>query len=385
MPQLQEIDVQLTQRKNRPTWQIVGWETDHTGRRSRVRKTTGTVIKSQAQVFLSDWIKTRQAEMVEERENAEKVEGVRASAGTKGDLAKQTVTIYDAATEYKRQRVSAGNPVGSKNAAELKYLDNLVSAHGDELIYEVTPQIALLWSRELFAGLSKSTQKRYGTQTFAGLYNTMAAMYAGWEYKKWKHDTIPSVRRQAATADWVKNFLAILETWQPTAHAGYNDPTLRMQISACVRFLFTTGSRISETAKLTWGDISLIDRTVHMKGETRKNGDDVVKVLTDSMVEDFEALANSKYRLKTDPVFEWIANSAPCQTFNSRIKTICSIYLEPMTSHAIGSHGAISTLLEAGYTPRVISEITGKAEETIKHYGKTTMGARAAIANSVFG
>jgi len=122
-----------------------------------------------------------------------------------------------------------------------------------------------------------------------------------------------------------------------------------------------------------------------MAGENRKNGEFAIKALTDSVAQDLEALHRAaKPKSKSDRVFDCL-KSDPCNWINKNIREICGIHLDPMTGHEVGSHGAISTLLEAGYTPRVISEITNKSEETIKHYGKTSLAARSAIANQVFG
>ena len=131
-------------------------------------------------------------------------------------------------------------------------------------------------------------------------------------------------------------------------------------------FLFTTAGRIGETALIEWQHVDLKNQSIFIPGENRKNGLGTTKMLTREMVAAFQTLGAhipSGYGL---PLFPYIAITSPARCSNKRIVQVCEDSLEHLTSHEIGSHGCISMLIEAGFTEREISEITGKAMQTIK-------------------
>ena len=109
------------------------------------------------------------------------------------------------------------------------------------------------------------------------------------------------------------------------------------------------------------------------------------KMLTREMVAAFQTLGAHIPSGHGLPLFPYIANTSPARCFNKRIVQVCGDHLEHLTSHEIGSHGCISMLIEAGFTEREISEITGKAMQTIKLYGQSSARAKLSAVQSVFG
>jgi len=158
-----------------------------------------------------------------------------------------------------------------------------------------------------------------------------------------------------------------------------------MLVKTCVMFLFTTASRIGETALIEWQHVDLESQTIFLPGENRKNGLGTTKMLTREMVAALQTLGAHIPRGRGLPLFPYIANTSPARCFNKRIAQVCGDNLVHLTSHEIGSHGCVSMLIEAGFTTREISEITGKAEQTIRLYGQSSTRSKLTAVQSVFG
>ena len=378
-----DIRVRLERQwRNRPYYYIVG-AIYRDGRKIRdVEQSTGAATHGDAAAYLARWIKDQERDHQAAKESAQKV-----ALGAHN--AQATVTVRDAVALYRARREQE-RPMRDK--FERMNLSRFEDEYGDLLIYEITPARALTLAREFLPHAGAAGHRRYGTALISALYNAAAEQYTSFEARVYKHDRGPVRRRPAANAEWVADFLALTNNWQPMLHRfqvgrvvyDLDANTWRVMLKASVLFLFTTASRIGETSKLKWGDVDFASRRATMLAENRKYAQTVHKMLSGDMLAALQNLKALIPSLDDLPVFPFLANTGPAKSFNKRVKQVCGDELEVLTSHEIGSHGCITMLIEAGLSNREIAEIVGKDEKTISLYGATTDKVKLNTIDRVF-
>ena len=383
MADLLKFQTKLGHYQDRTNWYIMGKVSSELGTR-RVRVSTDTTDLKTAEEIHTNW---QERERADYRERQRK-EVLRAS-GYNEDDGRLTITVTRAAEIYERQRNAKGKPFKSQCKNDVQ---KWVDAHGDRLIYNITPDIAYQLALEMFPN-RPGRQKRSGTSLISALYNSVARVHTGFEKRTWIHERKTGKQRDHADRDWINQFLALADAWtgMPTKfqvdHRCYQlDPEdyKYMVITATV-FLFTTATRITEAGSIKWKHVDFDRRVISVPGQNRKIEKDHDKMLTPDMAASLRYLYSVVPNKPEHYVFPYIGEKSASKNFNRTVDRISSGKLPRLTSHEIGSHGCISILIDEGLTDREISEITGKSVETIKIYGAATRTVKAKKVDGVFG
>ena len=391
MAELLKFETKLGYRQGRSSIHILGVVISEFGRQT-LRKSLHTDDMKLAQERYEMWQEKYRADY---RERQRK-EVLRASGYDEND-GRLSCTFAHAADLYEQQRNARGKQL---RPDEAKNLQRWVEAHGEKLMYNITPDIAYQMAVEMFPYASDSGRatgraggrKRFGTSLISAVYNSAARVYTGFEKRTWQHEPPTKKVRPRATREWISEFLALADEWQPATapfqvdHRRYQlDATgWRTMVKACTVFLLTTGTRIAETGHIRWKNVDLENRIITVPGEHRKNGLSHEKMLTPDIADALRVLHSIVPNLPDQFVFPYLGTASACKNFNRRTDDIIAGKLPRLTSHEIGGHGCITLLLEDGLTDREISEITGKSIETIRIYGSATRKVKSERVAGVF-
>lgn len=221
-----------------------------------------------------------------------------------------------------------------------RFLDRIEDFWRDTPIRKITGEAIRSAARKLYPDAKGATRNRQVIVPTAAIINYAAEL--GWcAPVKVKRFPVEVKEKICVTPEWATAFAL-----EASPHLG-----------ALCLFMFGTGARISEALRVTWADVDLTKRTVHIR--QTKNGLERVSHLQQPVV---VALGNiPSNRNPEDPVWSYADRSCVTQPWAAVEERAGLDHRSPHCCR----HGFATQMLRAGYDVKTVAKMGGWKDASV--------------------
>lgn len=250
-----------------------------------------------------------------------------------------------------------------RKGSDDRFVKWLIDAFADTKAADITDEAVLKFCRERYPNASPATLNRQVYTPLIAILNAGAdATPKLCDVPKFKRPAAVSKVVEYADDEWLGKFLSYRVKTSTDDPNGEKATFALLRLQAIVLLLTTTGCRVAEACRLTWGDLDFKKGTALLA--RTKNGNPRRLVLGSNVVDALHTLAinSPDAAVPARRVFgfgnRWSVNTA--------LKRACrKMGLKFYSSHKLGRHACAARLLARGHTLGETAKALGWSAKSI--------------------